>query len=264
MVNIPGTHPMTGIDWQGQGYGSVRYGEDNQLTVNFYDKSVRNALKSRDQGMPIHDLIPHVRVQTPGEHLNVVDRPIQEQDKMRWPRQYDAYLHNQTQIPEGSPIDLMFVNNPHIADNLRGHGIHTIQQLANLSAHALLQVGMGAQEYQNKAKAYLDSASKGVDFHRIVKENEDLKNQTQVLTNQVQQLQAQLNGFISQMRPGNSVIDPQWQPGYDAQAERLNANHPTKELAKKRGRYAKAEPSSGELEQQQIINEINAEHNATT
>lgn len=260
MVQIPGTSPMTGIDWQGQGYGNVRYGEDNQLTVNFYDKSVRNAIKSREEGMPIHDLVPHVRVQTPGEHLNVVDRPIEDNDKRRWPRQYDAYLHNQTQIPEGTPIDLMFVNHPHVADNLRGHGIYTIQQLANLSAHALLQVGMGAQEYQNKAKSYLDSAAKGVDFHKIVKENEDLKNQAQVMSNQIQQLQAQLNGVISQLRGGpQNITNPQWQEGYDAQAERLNANHPTKELAKKRGRHPKAEPSSGELEQQQIINETSVE-----
>lgn len=234
MTSIPGTRPMTGIDWQGQGYGNVRYGEDNQLTVNFYDKSVRNEIKSRQNGAPWHDLIPHVRVQTPGEHLNVVDRPIQDTDKLRWPRQYDAYLHNQTQVPEGTPIDLMFINHPNIADNLRGHGIHTIQQLANLSAHALLQVGMGAQEYQNKAKAYLDSAQKGVDFHKIERENEELKNQNQVLANQIQQLQAQLNGVISQIRSGpQGIINPQWQPGFDAQSERLNANHPTKELTKK-------------------------------
>lgn len=259
MVNIPGTARMTGVDWQGQGYGIARFGEDNQLTVNFYDKSIRNALKSKQEGMPIHDLVPHVRIQTPGEHLNVIDRPIQENDKMRWPRQYDAYLHNQTQVPEGTPIDLMFVNHPNIADNLRGHGIHTVQQLANLSAHALLQVGMGAQEYQTKAKAYLDSASKGVDFHKIERENEELKNQNQVMANQIQQLQAQLNGVISQMRGGpQAITNPQWQPGYDPQSERLNANHPTQELAKKR-KGVKPSPSAGEIEQQQIIDEVNAE-----
>lgn len=259
MVQIPGTARMTGVDWQGQGYGMARFGEDNQLTVNFYDKSTRNEIKSREQGLPVHEKVPHVRIQTPGEHLNVIDRPIQESDKHRWPRQFDAYLHNQTQIPEGTPIDLMFVNNPHIADNLRGHGIHTIQQLANISAHALLTIGMGAQEYQNKAKAYLDSAMKGVDFHRLERENEELKNQTQVQANQITQLQAQLNGVISQMRGGpQGVTNPQWQPGYDAQSERLNANHPTQELAKKRTK-SKPSPSQGELDQAKMVNELDAE-----
>lgn len=254
MTHIPGTARMTGVDWQGQGYGTARFGEDSQLTVNFYNKSVRNPLKSRDAGLPVHDLVPHVRIQTPGEHLNVIDRPIQDADKMRWPRQYDAYLHNQTQIPEGTPIDLMFVNAPHVADNLRGHGVHTVQQLANLSAHALLTIGMGAQEYQNKAKSYIDSASKGVDFHRIVKENEDLKNTTQVQSQQIQELQSQINGLIKQMRPEGGITNPAWAQGYDPQSERINANHKTAEIKPKSKKAA--EPNPEELEHQRMVSEL--------
>lgn len=186
----------TAIDWKGH-VGVVKYGDDTQTIALFYNRSVHNPIKSEQAGTPIHDDVDFVRIHQPGERLNIIDRPVQPADKQRFPREWNAYIDNRSQIPEGTPIDLLFPAHPHVGANLRGLGVYTIEQCAKLSGHAMDVIGMGAQEYVNRANEYLDAANKGVGLHKLHKELEERDSKIRVLEATVGSLKGQLDQLLT-------------------------------------------------------------------
>lgn len=225
----------TGIAWNPGGLsGLVQYGNDDNTLVVFYNKAIQNMPKSIQAGRVIKEDQVYVKIQHPGEMLNIIDRPCTDEDKMRYGKQWSAFLHNRTIIPEGTPIDLLFPNYPAVADNLRAWGVHTIEQCSELSAHAIDNIGRGAQEYVNKAKKYISSSNSGAGFHMMQKQLDEERQKNRVMAQQMAVMKDQLDRLM--MRDNNPMgasLQPGFIPGYDAQSARLNANHPTKEVAEK-------------------------------
>lgn len=223
---------MVNIDWNSSGkdYGNVIFGTDNDLVVNFYWKSVIDNQASEQQQVKIFKNVEYVKIFRSGELTNVVDRPIEPQDKKRFERQWQNFTLQKSQMPEGTPIDVLFPNNPAAAETLKSLGIYTIQQCSNLSAHAIDQVGMGGQEYVNKAKTFLKSATSGAETMKLyeqVRKKDAVINQ---LTRQVDELTNKLNGLITKLTNSNhlntdaatGMPEQKFVPGYDAQTARIN------------------------------------------
>lgn len=162
----PGT-----IDWAPGGeYGTVSYVSDQNLNVVFYKKSEIDVQKSQQEGMPIHTDRDYIKIMQPGERLNVIDRPVYTEDKKRFAQQWSRYISDQVQAPDGTPIELLFPNNPSASANLRTFGVHTIQQCSNMTDHAMNTIGMGGLEYKTRAGRYLESAKDGTKFHDMQKQ----------------------------------------------------------------------------------------------
>ena len=202
-----------------QGWGVASSGpNDNQMIVGFYPKSIVNVAKSKEKGRRICETKDFVKIQHPGETLNIVDRPATPQDKARWPRQWAQYSQGRDQIPDGIPISLLFPSQPHIADMLVGYGVHTIEQCANLSGNAINTIGMGGQDWVNKAKSYLMQAEKGVNVHKFEKTIEEKDRQIATLTRQVSELSAQVQKVLS-LQPQPSMPGPD----FDVQSAQIAA-----------------------------------------
>jgi hypothetical protein len=204
-----------------QGWGVANSGpDDNQLMVGFYKKSILNRAKSAEKGVPTYESRDYVKIQHPGESLNVVDREVLEQDKMRWPQRWAQYVQGVTQIPEGIPINLCFPSKPEVETTLRGYNIHTVEQLANLSAHAISTIGMGAQEWVNAAKKYMERAEKGVDHHHFETAIAKKDQQIQTMQRQIEEL----TRLVQQRTAPAARPDPQT---YDFQEAQINRVHPS-------------------------------------
>ncbi len=217
--------PATGMDQasiSSQGYGMVHYGPtDDKLIVGFYKKSVLNAARSRQEGKPVHEGRDFVKIQHPGETLNIVDRPVQDSDMQRWPRQWAHYLQGVRQIPNGVPINLLFPSKPEIESTLRGYNIHTVEQLANLSAQAISTVGMGAQDWVNAAKRYMEQADKGVNHHQFEKALAEKDAQIAQLTRQI----AEVTALVRQQQAQPRQAVPPSDPNFDYQTAQINTMH---------------------------------------
>jgi len=224
----------TGIDWNGGGKsGTVKFGGgDDSLLVLFYNRSVEIPSKSVEMGRRWCENQVFIKIQHPGENFNVIDRPATDADKMRFRRYWNLFMQNRTQVPEGTPIDLLFPNHPAVGENLRAMGVYTIEQCAKLSAIAIDGIGRGGQEYVNRAQAYLASADKGKSFHKMQKQLDEERTRNSVLEQQVASLKSTVDQLL--MKTGNQPgmsLNPPFIPGFDAQSERINANHPTQEVA---------------------------------
>lgn len=214
--------PSTGMDMASiktQGYGMVQYGPtDDKLIVGFYKKSVINQARSRAEGKPIYEGRDFVKIQHPGETLNIVDRPVREDDMQRWPRQWSSYQQGVRQIPDGVPINLLFPSRPEIETTLRGYNIHTVEQLATLSAEGINTVGMGAQEWVNKAQEYMKQAEKGVNHHKHQQDLAERDAKIAMLTRQV----AEVTALVRQQQ---QPAAPNASHPFDAQTAQINATH---------------------------------------
>lgn len=242
----------TGIDWHGD-VGTVQYGGgDRNMVVMFYTKAVQNPQKSLQNGRPIFEDQVYVRIHPPGERLNIVDRPANGNDKRRWPVQWMQFHENREQTPDGTPIDLLYPDQPSVAASLRASNVHTIEQCAELSALAIETIGMGAQHHVNAAKKYLEASQKGVGANQLRKELEERDGRIRTLEHQIELMRAEINSqknqngtvsveqiqaFLAGMQ-GRPQFPQQGAPApvFDAQTAQINAVHKTEDLKPKRTR----------------------------
>lgn len=241
----------TGINWnQGGTVGTVEYGGgDRNMIALFFSKPQHNPAKSTEQGRPWYDDVTFVRIHPPGERLNIVERPATDGDKRRWPQQWAQYAAGKQQIPDGTPVDLLYPDHPSIGAMLRANNVYTVEQLAELSGPAIDQVGMGAQRYVNEAQKYLQAANKGIKASQFRQELEQRDNEIRTLKHTVELLQSQITNLQNmglaaagmagqqlasgqQMRPQYPAGAPkQMVPQFDVQSAQIAATHPTREVA---------------------------------
>jgi hypothetical protein len=232
---------VTGVDWVGPHHGMAKFGDDTSLLVMFYNRAVQ--IPSASNERPVYRNEIYIKIQHPGETLNVIDRPVNDNDKQRFRKQWANFIHDRTQVPDGTPIELLFPNYPAVAETLRGFGVFTVEQCAALSAHAIDSIGRGGQEYVNRAKKYLDMSTKGAEFHDFQRQLTEKDQQIRVLEQQIVLMKEQLDKLsLAVSDPVRASEQPPYVPNYDVQSERINANAPSKELSetRKRGRPRKS------------------------
>lgn len=211
MSDITEFKSSTGMDIDAikrSGYGEVRYGPpESDMMVVFYPKSVLNQNKSQSKGKPVFESRDFVKIQHPGETLNIIDREATEIDKRKYRNQWAAYLEGKEQIPEGIPLNLLFPHQPQIVDMLRQYKIVIVEQLAKLTAHGIETIGLGALDWVQKAQNYLKQAEKGVDFHKFEKAMHEKDSQIATLTRQLNEMQAMI-AQITSAKEGKPVSVP--------------------------------------------------------
>ncbi len=174
------------------GFGAQ--GDDSKVLAEFRMHPVIDAVASKEAGRPIKRDVPHVKIIQPGEsRLSVYDQPATNDDVARFPRQWAAFQAGQKQEITGTRLDMLFPESPAIVENLKAVGIFTVEQLATLPDTGLQNVGMGARQWQDKAKAYLESADKGKDFHGLSDKVDKLALQAKEKDDRIAALEAALS-----------------------------------------------------------------------
>lgn len=174
----------TGIN----GDGSLQLGSDDKMIVTFYKRAVQDEYQSKTTGKPHFVERDYIKIIQPGEK-DIYDAPVKEQHKMRFPVKWQAYLQRKEQAADGTPLDLLFPDNPVIVATLRACHIQTVQQLANLSDTAAGNLQFGS-ELRKKAQMYLEGAEKGKKFHTLERRIQDQDAQIKELKEQIAVLMA--------------------------------------------------------------------------
>jgi hypothetical protein len=241
----------SGIRRMGEWGGVVQYGPgDSSMIVMFYLKPILNPAQSEASGSPKYDDQVFVRIHPPGERLNIVDRRASDQDKKRFPIQWAQFKENAPQESSGTPIDMLYPSKPSIGASLKASGVHTVEQCAELSAHAIETIGMGCQAWVNDAQRYLQVANKGVKASELRKMSEEKDMEIHSLKHKIDLLETELNHLREQSNNAVTMQDVQqllanqggngrrgvFAPGklpktFDAQAAQINATHATRDLA---------------------------------
>lgn len=135
----------------------VTHGSDKECWVEFRKHPVFQQIESEEKGRPIFKDVDYIAIRFPGDKTKMVDRPVQDQDKLRFAAQWHQFEQTGIVTQIGTPLEEWPPITKSQALELKGLGIHTVEQLSNLG-DGLLGF-LGAREYREAARKYLEKAS---------------------------------------------------------------------------------------------------------
>ena len=142
---------------------------DNGLHVEFYMHQVS---KDKEE--------VYVRIQNPGDKLNIIERPVEEEEKRRFPRQW---LYFQMKNGEGQVLGTPLADwhkdcpdelNKGRLEELQILKFQSVEQLATASDSQLQRVGMGSTGLREKARLYLTNKNKSESTKELEKTRAEL------------------------------------------------------------------------------------------
>jgi hypothetical protein len=147
---------------------------DEKLFVVFYKGVMKDDTASVEQGRPIYFDCEMVRIYTPGDRNNVVDRPVRDSDKSRWPKQYMAFKAGGDEAAQtvGTPLREWPGVGRAMSEELTYFGIRTVEQLAEANDAACMKVG-GLYQLKKAAAIWLDKSKATAEATKAAKELED-------------------------------------------------------------------------------------------
>lgn len=97
-----------------------------------------------------------VKVQSPGEHLNVFGGAVTEEHKRRWPDEYRRFKAGEKEL-DGTPLSKWpaVASNVEFMSELRLFGFQTVEDLAKMPDSAI-RLFHGADVWRLKARKYMD------------------------------------------------------------------------------------------------------------
>jgi hypothetical protein len=153
---------------------------DSMLHVEFYLSK-----------LPDYDGKPFVRIMVPGDKTNIIDQPVRDDHKERFPRQW---LHFQMQQSEGAPVIGTPLSDWHSAapnefsrgqmEELQILKFQTVEQVATASDSHIQRVGMGGAGLRERARMFLQHKNRA----EANKELQETKAQLAALQEQMREL----------------------------------------------------------------------------
>lgn len=132
--------------------------EDAKLHVQFHRVPVLNEYKSAQAGRAVYDEKDFIKIHVPGDKNNVVDRPLDTLDKIRFGDKYEKWKAGQQEAISGTPLSAMPTMTPGKVAEYEYFNIKTIEQLSGAPDN-LGQKMMGFNADKARAKAFLDAAA---------------------------------------------------------------------------------------------------------
>jgi hypothetical protein len=159
---------------------------DQALHVEFSRRSMEIPFKSQEAGRPIFEDVDFIRICVPGSQLTVIERPVDDFDKQRFPLHWHAYANAQNEDGAvGTPMRQWPMLSPAIREELHAMKFRTVEQLASATDQQLGDIGMVAgmagQALRAKAKAYLEAASGAAAVEKYNNELEAMRAEIEAL-----------------------------------------------------------------------------------
>jgi|3_EtaG_2_1085321.scaffolds.fasta_scaffold22774_3 hypothetical protein len=170
---------------------SNRFHSDANLLVQFYQGTKKNQIRSAEEGRPIFEEIPYIRIMIPGNRSNVIDRPIRPQDKQRFAQYWKAYEAGQEQGLIGTPLSAWPALSKSEVEELNHFNIRTVEQLADLN-DTEAQKFSGIIALKNKAQAFIDLANGTGGIDRLSEQLQVKDNEIATLNNAIEEMAVQI------------------------------------------------------------------------
>lgn len=169
----------------------MEYVESEKVSVEFYMDSVPSMVQSEAQGHPVFVEKPFVRVIIPGSANTIIETIADEMYQKRFPIQWAKFKAGQSaEGIVGWKLETWPAVNTAQVKTLKYMGVHTVEQLADLSDTTCQSVGMGTIELRTKAKAAITAARNGAQGEQQAIENQRLNDELESLKAQFAALAA--------------------------------------------------------------------------
>lgn len=176
-----------------------REAADKNVYVKFYIRPKENEAKSAEEGRPIFEDKEYVEIRTPGNTTNVVQRPVTDMDRKRFPAAYRAFKEGNAEQITGTPlVEAPWITRSQVEELSYVH-IRTVEQLANVSDDVCTRMP-GLFKLKQRAQAMSEQAEKQAPFIRLQEENAELRNTLETVQRQLQE-QAEIIATLKKPEP---------------------------------------------------------------
>jgi len=160
---------------------------DERTPVTFYMGAVENQPRSLDAGRPIFDDVECIRIYTSKDAI--VDRPVRENDKQRWPQSYAAWKNTGESVPGigGTRLEHWPVLSRSQVEELKYFKIFTVEQLSGIPDSAGSPM-MGFSKLKLLALAHVELAKGEAPLLKMQAELEERDNKIAALVDQMDKM----------------------------------------------------------------------------
>ena len=137
---------------------------------------------------------PFVRIVVPGDKTTIIDQPVRDDHKQRFPRQWLHFqMQNNNAEVIGVPLQQWVKDEPENFNDMQMAELHifkfqTVEQVATASDSQLQRIGMGAVGLREMARRYLqvkNQSSSQTDIDATKRELAEVKEQMAALMAQL-------------------------------------------------------------------------------
>lgn len=170
-----------------------------RLQVQFHLFPIKDAKRSAEEGRPIYEQREFVKIFVPGDKDNVVDREVEDADRRRFAREYDAWKRGLEAPTVGTPLSQWpAVDRAQVAE-LEFFHVRTVEELAGLAdSHA--SKFRGINDLRQKARDYLAAAQGAAPLERLRYEVAAKENEADGLRTQLEELRTQLKDAQAELK----------------------------------------------------------------
>lgn len=179
---------------------------DDNLSVRFSIEALENPAKTKEAGRPIFDETEMIEIRIPGDP-DIRKRPVNEGDKVRFARHYDAWKRNQNQeTVSGTPLSAWPLIKRSQVEEAKFFGVHTVEQLANIADVNLQRLGPGWPTLRQQSIDWLKKAEDGALLGKLRSELEERDRRINALEDMLKRQAAELHRPVNQ--PGPAPVSP--------------------------------------------------------
>lgn len=177
----------------------------------FFTDSVKDHVASAREGRDIFKAEERVEIIMPGisQLTKPVERVTQEHID-RWPEEYKRFKSGQEMSADGVPLEQWPILKREMVLELKYLGFMTVEQIADMSEHAIQRIPMMGRRLKELAKAYLDDEQAGALLAKTTAQNEKMAaivaEQNEKIANQAAMLE-KLSATIVAMQNAPSAIE---------------------------------------------------------
>ena len=154
---------------------------EDGVFATFYDNAVESKSKSKEKGYPVFEDVLYIKIVVPNQ-VDCVPRPMQEKDKERFPKSWEAYVTGSEPAESGFPLQEW----PQLTGGelkvCQANKIKTVEQLAAVADTGVHRLGPGGMGLKDRAQKFLKSLG---ETDAVRKENKELKARIKKLEKQL-------------------------------------------------------------------------------
>jgi hypothetical protein len=181
---------MPGFDDSSFSFGGKQE-RDSCIPIFRYEAILDDAA-STASGKKVYKDVPYVEIIAPGNNLERVIRPVQDNDKARWPEQWKRFSTGRPAEIDGTPLEEWAQVTLGQVKTLKSSDVYTVEQFAEVPDIYLQGMGMGMTDLRNKARVYVQNQRGEISVQKVSAENRKLKKQVTDLENALGRMQTRL------------------------------------------------------------------------
>lgn len=191
---------------------------DAALQVRFHMESRLDNVATSETGEPVWKNVEYVEIHVPGDNTNIPYRPVEEKDRKRFAKQYEAWTRGHGEVTDGQPLKMWPAITPAEVSMLAHARVYTVEQLAAVSDENASRIGP-ILALRDRARRHLEQSRMQAPVERLNAKLEEQQGEISSLKEELQRAIAALQ------RTGQAALapEPPSAPEVEAQPEEVKA-----------------------------------------